>query len=164
MLSQGTKLSLGLIIVNLLPFSGSFCPLTSTDFFQITFLRKWSLFSYISYVKIIITEQYLETRHPSKLQFWRNLKKMSIFSIFWHFVLPKFCKLGLNDLKISGTYSFMNSTWDVKMVRIARFFTFVVHLQKDVFETFLNFQVKLASWRWRHSKNQLRFFAVTIFM
>ena len=162
-LSQGTKLSLGLIIVNLLPFSGSFCPLTSTDFFQITwnFLRKWSLFRYISYVKIIITEQYLETRHPSKLQFWGNLKKMSIFSIFWHFLLPKFCKLGLNDLKISGTYSFMNSTWDVKMVRIARFLHLWYTSKKMFFETF---QVKLASWRWRHSKNQLRFFAVTIFI
>ena len=77
LVSQGAKLIVGPITVNLRPFLGTFYPLTSTNIVQITwhFQRKWSLFSYISSVKVTITEPYLEIRHFSKEQFSVKLKK-----------------------------------------------------------------------------------------
>lgn len=77
LVSQGAKLIVGPITVNLRPFLATFYLLTSTNIVQITwhFQRKWSLFSYISYVKVTITEPYLEIWHFSKEQFSVKLKK-----------------------------------------------------------------------------------------
>ena len=96
MVFHGTKLSLGLIIVNLLPFLHTFYPQTSTNVVQMTwnFQGKWFLSIYMSYVKIIIIEWFLETRHSSKCIF---------FVTFWYSLLANVCKLGLNVWKISET-------------------------------------------------------------
>ena len=89
------------IMANLWPFLRTFYPLTSTNFVQTAwnFQRKWSLFSNIGCVKIIIDEKYLEIWHSSKEKILTEFEKKVIFAIFWHFLIPKFGKTVLNDLK-----------------------------------------------------------------
>ena len=128
MVCQGAKLSVGLIIVNLRQFLVTFYSLTSTNIVQITwnFKRKWSLFSYISCVKTIIIQRYLEKS--------RSLKKnVKFFANLWHYLPINFCKLGLIDFKISQTLLFhkfyMLSQNDEKSM----FFPLAALLQKDAF-------------------------------